>query len=56
MLDLLSLGNTECIEHGDKSLRTEESHEIIFERDIELGLTGISLTSGTSAELVIDTP
>ena len=31
VLDLLSLGNSKSVEHGDETLRTEESHKIVLE-------------------------
>ena len=55
MLNLLSLGDTQRIKHADQTLGTEQSHQIVLQRDVELGFTGISLTSGTSAQLVINT-
>ena len=55
MLDLLVLCNTEAAEYRHQLLGTEQTHQIIFQRNIETGLTRISLTSGTTTQLVIDT-
>ncbi len=55
MLDLLSLGDTQGIEHADQTFGTEQSHQIVLQGNIELGFTGISLTSGTTTQLVINT-
>ena len=55
MLDLLSLRYTQRIEDTDQSLRAEQSHQIILQRDIESGFTGVALTSGTSSQLIVDT-
>ena len=55
MLDLLSFRDSQRIEHGDHPVRTEETHQIILQGDKELGFTRISLTTGTSTQLIIDT-
>ena len=55
MLDLLSLGNAQCVEHADQLLGTEQTHQVVFQGNVKSGFTGISLTSGTSAQLVVDT-
>ena len=55
MLDLLTFRNTECVENVHQLLRTEQTHQIVFQRNEELGLTRISLTAGTTAQLVINT-
>ena len=33
----------------------EQTHEVVFQRDIESGFTGVTLTTGTTTELVVDT-
>ena len=55
MLDFLAFGNTEGIEHIYQSLGTEQSHNIVFQRDVELGFTGVTLTSGTATQLIVNT-
>ena len=53
--DLLSLRDAQAIEHADHPLRAEESHQIVLEGDEELGFARIALSSGTSAQLVVNT-
>ena len=55
MLDLFVLRHAERIKHSHQTLRAEQPHQIILQRKIELRLTRISLTSGSSAQLVVDT-
>ena len=55
MLNLLILRNTEGIEHIHQHLRTKQTHQIILQGNVEAGFTRISLTSGTAAQLIIDT-
>ena len=33
----------------------EQSHKVVFKRDIEAALTGVTLTTGAPAQLVVDT-
>ena len=56
MLDFLSFRNAQCIEHADHSFGTEKPHQIVFQRNIELGFTGVALSAGTAAQLIVDTP
>ena len=48
-----------CHTHGIHDLHcffgAEQTHQIIFQRDVETGFTGVTLTTGTTAQLVIDT-
>ena len=55
MLNLLILGNTQRSEDLHQSLRTEQTHKVILKRDVETGFTRVSLTSGTSTELIVNT-
>ena len=55
MLNLLILGNTQRSEDLHQSLRTEQTHEVVLKRDVETGFTRVSLTSGTSTELIVNT-
>ena len=55
MLDLLTLRHTQSVEHAHKPLRTEQPHKIVLQRDKELGLTRISLTSASATQLIVDT-
>ena len=56
MLNLLPFRNAHGIEHLNQPLGAEQSHQVILQGDIELGFTGVSLTPGTSAQLIVDTP
>ena len=55
MLDLLILLNTKGCKHFHQSLGTEQAHQVILKGNVETGFTRISLSSGTSTELVINT-
>ena len=55
MMNLFSIGNPEGFEHPHKPFRSEETHQVILQRNEELGLSGIALSSGTSTELIINT-
>ena len=55
MLYLLILRNAQCVKHIHQLLGTEETHQIVFQRNVETGFTRISLTSGTPAQLIVDT-
>ena len=55
MLNLLPLGNTQCGKHGNQTFRAEQSHQIILQGNVEFGLTGVSLTSASTTQLIIDT-
>ena len=54
MLDLLALWNLQCIVNCLYLLGTEQTHQIVVQRQIELGFTRITLTSGTTTQLVIN--
>ncbi len=56
MLNLLSFGNSECIEHVNQPLGTKQAHQVILKGNVKPGHTRVSLTSGTAAQLVVDTP
>ena len=46
--------HAELIHHILNSVAAEKSHQIIFQRDEELGLTRVSLTSGTTSQLIVN--
>ena len=54
MFDLFAVFHTECIEHAHQLFGTKQTHQIVFQGDIESGFSRISLTSGTSAELIVN--
>ena len=55
MLDLLALRNTQGLKHSHQTLGTEQTHQVIFQGNVEAGLTRVTLTAGTSAQLIVDT-
>ena len=56
MLNLLAVRHTQSLKHLHQTLRAEQTHQIILQRDVETGFPRISLTSGTSAQLIVNTP
>ena len=55
MLDLLIFRYAEGFENAHQFFGTEESHQIVFQGNVKTGLTRVSLTAGTTAELIVDT-
>ena len=53
MLDLLALRNLQRIINRLYLLGTKQAHQIIIQRQIKLRLTRITLTSGTTTQLVV---
>ena len=45
MMDLLSFLHAEPVEHAHEIVCTEETKQIVLQRKIEFGFSGISLTS-----------
>ena len=54
MLDFLPLRNAQCVIYTHDTLGTEETHQIVLQRQIELGMSRVTLTSGTSTQLIVD--
>ncbi len=54
MLNLLILRYTMRL-NTSSDAQTEQTHQIVLQRNIETGFSRISLTSGTSTQLVINT-
>ena len=48
MLDLLAFFYSKRLKHLHQSLRAEQSHQVIFQRNVESRFSRISLTSGTA--------
>ena len=44
----------EFLHHVLDAVAAEQTHEVIFQRDIEPGLAGVALTAGTATELIVD--
>ena len=55
MLNLLTFRHTKRIKYIHQILGTKQTHQVIFQGNVELGFTWISLTSGTSTQLIVDT-
>jgi len=55
MLNLLILCNTQRSKDLHQSLRTKQTHQVILQRDVETGFTRVSLSTGTSTELIVNT-
>ena len=53
-LDRLAFRHALGHDAGDE-LRVEQTHQVIFQRQVEAGLARIALTAGTAAQLVVDT-
>ena len=54
VLNLLSFRHAHGVKHIHQPLGTEQLHQVIFQGNVEAGFTRVSLTAGTSAQLVID--
>ena len=55
MLNLLILRHAQRVEHSHQTLGAEETHQVVLQGNIETGLARVALTSGTAAQLVVDT-
>ena len=55
MLDLIVFLHTQVGENIHQLLRAEETQQIILQGQVEAGLSRVSLTSGTSPQLVVNT-
>ena len=56
VLDLLAFRNAQRLKSLDEPLRSEQTHQVVFQGNVETALARVSLTSGTSAQLIVDTP
>ena len=56
MDDGLAFLQAQPAQHPVHALGAENAHQIVFERDEELGGAGVALPPGASAELVVDPP
>ncbi len=54
MDDRLAFLKAELGEHAAELVRSEDAHQVVFERQIEFRAAGIALTAGTAAQLVVD--
>src|SRR5262249_52660763 len=57
MDDRLVLLEPEPLQHAVEPFRAaEDAHEVVFERQEELGMAGVGLAAGAAAQLVVDAP
>ena len=56
MDDRLVLLQAEPGEHAVELVGAEDAHQVVFERQEELGMAGIALAAGAAAQLVVDAP
>ena len=52
--DRLVLLQAELLQHAVELVGAEDAHQVVFERQEELGAAGIALAAGTAAQLVVD--
>ena len=56
MGDRLAFLQAERLQHAVHAVRAEDAHQVVFERQVELGAAGVALTAGAAAQLVVDAP
>ena len=56
VLDNLALFQAQAVHDLGDPLGTEETHQFVFQGDIELGRPGVTLTTGTTAQLTVNPP
>ena len=54
VLDGLAFLHPQLLHQPGKAVRTEETHQVVFEREVEARGAGVALTPGTAAQLVVD--
>ena len=54
--DGLAFLQPQLLQHAVHAVRAEDAHQVVFERQIELGAAGIALAAGAAAQLVVDAP
>ena len=54
MDDRLVLAQAELVQHAVELVGAEDAHQVVFERQKELGVTGIALAAGAAAQLIVD--
>ena len=55
VLDRLALLHTESLHEALDPVRRENAHEVVFQRQVEPGKTGVALPTRAAAQLVVDT-
>src|SRR3546814_8401923 len=56
MHDRLAFLQAKLLQHGIHALGAEDAHEIVFQREEELGGARVALAAGAAAKLVVDAP
>src|SRR5262245_51933150 len=56
MRDGLAVLKSKCLQNAVHALGAKDAHQIVVEREIELGAAGVALTAGAAAELIVDAP
>ena len=54
MDDRLVLLQAELVQHAVELVGPEDAHQVVFERQEELGAAGVALAAGAAAQLVVD--
>ena len=54
MHDRLAFLEAEGLQHLVHAFRAEDAHQVVVEREIELGAAGVALAARTAAQLVVD--
>jgi hypothetical protein len=56
MDDRLALLEAELLQHAVHAVGAEDAHQVVLQRQEELGAAGIALAAGAAAQLVVDAP
>ena len=56
MGDRLAFLQAERLQDAVHALRPEDAHQVVLERQVELGAAGVALAAGAAAQLVVDAP
>ena len=56
MDDRFAFLEAELLQHGIHALGPEDAHQVVFERQEELGTARVALAAGTATQLVVDAP
>ena len=56
MDDRLVLLEAELLQHAVELVGPEDAHQVVLQRQEELGMAGVALAAGAAAQLVVDAP
>ena len=56
MGDGLAFLQAQLLQHAVHAVGAEDPHQVVFQRQVELGASRVALTAGTAAQLVVDAP